>query len=110
MNLLWDKFAIRFELIWKVLKELLACEGIEAIRTGSSCESIKSANQYYPPASRKMYGWICYPNNMAHIYNGNAANALAQEIIDRFIELEHSIFTRYGSILERLYGRKQHGS
>lgn len=48
MNLLWDKFAIRFELIWKVLKELLACEGIEAIRTGSSCESIKSAYQYYP--------------------------------------------------------------
>lgn len=31
---------------------------------------------------------------MEHIYNGNAANALAQEIIDRFIELEHSIFTR----------------
>ena len=100
-------FAIQFELAWKVLKELLAYEGVEAARTGSPREIIKQAYQYYPCIQEDVWlDMLSQRNNMAHIYDGNAANALAQEIIDRFIpafdELEHSACTRYGSILETL--------
>lgn len=89
-------FAIQFELAWKVLKELLAYEGVEAARTGSPREIIKQAYQYYPCIQEDVWlDMLSQRNNMAHIYDGNAANALAQEIIDRFIpafnELEHSI-------------------
>lgn len=43
-----DKFSIQFELGWKVLKELLTYEGINAAKTGSPREIIKQAYQYYP--------------------------------------------------------------
>lgn len=102
-----DKFSIQFELAWKVLKELLAYEGVEMARTGSPREIIKQAYQYYPCIQEDVWlDMLSQRNNMAHIYDGNAANALAQEIIDRFIpaftELEHSICIRYESILETL--------
>lgn len=42
-----DKFSIQFELGWKVLKELLTYEGINAAKTGSPREIIKQAYQYY---------------------------------------------------------------
>lgn len=100
-------FAIQFELAWKILKELLAYEGVEVARTGSPREIIKQAYQYYPCIQEDVWlDMLSQRNNMAHIYDGNAANALAQEIIDRFIpaftELEHSICIRYESILETL--------
>lgn len=45
-------------------------------------------------------------NNMAHIYDGNAAQALAQEIINRFIPafetLGKSICERYADLLDTL--------
>ena len=45
-------------------------------------------------------------NNMAHIYDGTAAKALAQEIISRFIpafeKLEKSICERYADLLDTL--------
>ena len=90
-------FAIQFELAWKVLKELLAYEGVEAARTGSPREIIKQAYQYYPCIQEDVWlDMLSQRNNMAHIYDGNAANALAQEIIDRFIpafdELERVVF------------------
>lgn len=102
-----DKFSIQFELAWKVLKELLTYEGVEMARTGSPREIIKQAYQYYPCIQEDVWlDMLSQRNNMAHIYDGNAANALAQEIIDRFIpaftELEHSICIRYESILETL--------
>ena len=100
-------FAIQFELAWKVLNELLAYEGVEAARTGSPREIIKQAYQYYPCIQEDVWlDMLSQRNNMAHIYDGNAANALAQEIIDHFIpafdELERSICARYSSILETL--------
>ena len=100
-------FAIQFELAWKVLKDLLAYEGVEAAQTGSPREIIKQAYQYYPCIQEDVWlDMLSQRNDMAYIYDGNAANALAQEVIDRFVpafnELEHSIRTRYGAILETL--------
>ena len=77
-----DKFSIQFELGWKVLKELLTYEGIDAAKTGSPREIIKQAYQYYPCIEEDVWlDMLSQRNNMAHIYDGNAAKALAQEII-----------------------------
>ena len=60
-------FAIQFELAWKVLKELLTYEGIEAARTGSPREIIKQAYQYYPCIQED----VCY-----------------DEIIEKYVEIK----------------------
>ena len=102
-----DKFSIQFELGWKVLKELLTYEGINAAKTGSPREIIKQAYQYYPCIEEDVWlDMLSQRNNMAHIYDGNAAKALAQEIISRFIpafeKLEKSICERYADLLDTL--------
>ena len=69
-----DKFSIQFELGWKVLKELLTYEGIDAAKTGSPREIIKQAYQYYPCIEEDVWlDMLSQRNNMAHIYDGNAA-------------------------------------
>ena len=102
-----DKFSIQFELGWKVLKELLTYEGINAAKTGSPREIIKQAYQYYPCIEEDVWlDMLSQRNNMAHIYNGNAAKELASEIIRRFIpafeKLEKSICERYADLLDTL--------
>ena len=102
-----DKFSIQFELGWKVLKELLTYEGIDAAKTGSPREIIKQAYQYYPCIEEDVWlDMLSQRNNMAHIYDGNAAKALAQDIIRRFIpafeKLEKSICERYADLLDTL--------
>ena len=68
-----DKFSIQFELGWKVLKELLTYEGIDAAKTGSPREIIKQAYQYYPCIEEDVWlDMLSQRNNMAHIYDGNA--------------------------------------
>ena len=74
-----DKFSIQFELGWKVLKELLTYEGINAAKTGSPREIITQAYQYSPCIVDDVWlDMLSQCNNMAHIYDGNAAKALAQ--------------------------------
>ena len=102
-----DKFSIQFELGWKVLKELLTYEGIDAAKTGSPREIIKQAYQYYPCIEEDVWlDMLSQRNNMAHIYDGNAAKELASEIIRRFIpafeKLEKSICERYADLLDTL--------
>lgn len=92
---------------WKVLKELLTYEGIDAAKTGSPREIIKQAYQYYPCIEEDVWlDMLSQRNNMAHIYDGNAAQALAQEIINRFIPafetLGKSICERYADLLDTL--------
>ena len=65
---------------------MLTYEGIDAAKTGSPREIIKQAYQYYPCIEEDVWlDMLSQRNNMAHIYDGNAAKALAQEIISRFI-------------------------
>ena len=66
-----DKFSVQFELGWKVLKELLTYEGINAAKTGSPREIIKQAYQYYPCIEEDVWlDMLSQRNNMAHIYDG----------------------------------------
>ena len=70
-------------------------------------EIIKQAYQYYPFIEEDVWlDMLSQRNNMAHIYNGNAAKELASEIIRRFIpafeKLEKSICERYADLLDTL--------
>ena len=81
-----DKFFVQFELGWKVLKELLKYEGVEAAVTGSPRVIIKEAYKVFPFLNEDIWlSMLRARNDMTHIYNGTAARRLVQVILDSFI-------------------------
>ncbi|MDE6944574.1 MAG: HI0074 family nucleotidyltransferase substrate-binding subunit [Lachnospiraceae bacterium] len=99
-----DKFSIQFELGWKVLKELLAYEGSTAAATGSPRGIIKEAYAVYPFFDGELWlDMLKDRNDMAHIYDGNAAGELVERIlscyIPEFIRLERELNRQYADIL-----------
>ncbi len=99
-----DKFSIQFELGWKVLKELLAYEGSSAAATGSPRGIIKEAYAVYPFFDGEIWlDMLKDRNDMAHIYDGNAAGELVERIlscyIPEFIRLERELNRQYADIL-----------
>ena len=99
-----DKFSVQFELGWKLLKELLAYEGSKASVTGSPRGSIKEAYAVYPFFDGDIWlDMLKDRNDMAHIYNGNAANDLVKRILEeyipQFLKLEEELVRMYGDIL-----------
>ena len=99
-----DKFSVQFELGWKLLKELLAYEGSKASVTGSPRGIIKEAYTVYPFFDGDIWlDMLKDRNDMAHIYNGNAANDLVKRILEeyipQFLKLEEELVRMYGDIL-----------
>lgn len=99
-----DKFSVQFELGWKLLKELLAYEGSKASVTGSPRGTIKEAYAVYPFFDGDIWlDMLKDRNDMAHIYNGNAANDLVKRILEeyipQFLKLEEELVRMYGDIL-----------
>ena len=99
-----DKFSVQFELGWKLLKELLAYEGSKASVTGSPRGIIKEAYAVYPFFDGDIWlDMLKDRNDMAHIYNGNAANDLVKRILEeyipQFLKLEEELVRMYGDIL-----------
>ena len=99
-----DKFCIQFELGWKLLKELLAYEGSAASATGFPRSIIKEAYSVYPLFDGELWlKMLRERNDMAHIYNGNAANDLVKRILEEyippFLKLEEELVRMYGDIL-----------
>ena len=99
-----DKFSVQFELGWKLLKELLAYEGSKASVTGSPRGIIKEAYAVYPFFDGDIWlDMLKDRNDMAHIYNGNAANDLVKRILEKyipqFLKLEEELVRMYGDIL-----------
>ena len=99
-----DKFSVQFELGWKLLKELLAYEGSKASVTGSPRGIIKEAYAVYPFFDGDIWlDMLKDRNDMAHIYNGNAANDLVKRILEeyipQFLKLEEELVMMYGDIL-----------
>ncbi len=77
-----DKFCIQFELGWRLLKELLAYEGSVASATGFPRSIIKEAYSVYPLFDGELWlKMLRERNDMAHIYDGNAAKELVGRII-----------------------------
>lgn len=102
-----DKFSIQFELGWKVLKELLAYEGSSAAATGSPRGIIKEAYAVYPFFDGELWlDMLKDRNDMAHIYDGNAAGELVERIlscyIPEFIRLERELNRQYADILKTI--------
>ena len=102
-----DKFSIQFELGWKVLKELLAYEGSTAAATGSPRGIIKEAYAVYPFFDGELWlDMLKDRNDMAHIYDGNAAGELVERIlscyIPEFIRLERELNRQYADILRTI--------
>lgn len=102
-----DMFFIQFELAWKVLKELLRYEGESVANSGSPREIIKAAYAVYDFIDEKL--WISMlkeRNNMAHLYDGNAAVELVDKIIAMYIpmfcQMQKEIENRYQGIIETL--------
>lgn len=100
-----DKFSLQFELGWKLLKRLLAHEGVAVAATGSPREIVKAASRYYGFIDEET--WLAMlrdRNNSAHIYDGEAAAALVRTIIDRYIpeftRLREGLVSRYGALLD----------
>ena len=99
-----DKFSLQFELGWKVLKELLRYEGSSIAVTGSPREILKAAYGIYDFMEEDVWlSMLRKRNDMAHIYDGEAARVMVDTIlkvyIPAFIRLRDGIQKRYGDEL-----------
>lgn len=81
-----DKFMIQFELSWKVLKELLKYEGDIEAASGSPRQILKAAFKNYDFIHEEIWlDMLNDRNQTAHIYDGNAAERLAEKILAEYI-------------------------
>lgn len=72
-----DKFFVQFELGWKVLKELLRYEGVEASAVGSPRVIIKEAYKVFSFVDEAVWlSMLRARNDMTHIYDRQAAGRL----------------------------------
>lgn len=102
-----DKFFIQFELGWKVLKELLKYEGKSIANSGSPREIVKAAYGIYDFIDESVWlSMLKNRNDMAHIYDGDAAKRLVRLIIEQyipaFIQLRDEINSRYEDVLKEI--------
>lgn len=102
-----DKFAIQFELSWKVLKELMKYEGKAIANTGSPREILKAAYSVYPFVDETVFlSMLKNRNDMSHIYDGNAARRLVgiilSEYIPMFEKLKDDILNHYGKEIDNI--------
>ena len=96
-----DKFFVQFELGWKVLKELLRYEGVEASAVGSPRVIIKEAYKVFSFVDEAVWlSMLRARNDMTHIYDRQAAGRLVQvilkEYIPAFAKLKKDIMEYYG--------------
>lgn len=102
-----DKFFIQFELGWKLLKELLTYEGSKASASGSPRNIIKESYAVYPFFDGDIWlKMLKERNDMAHVYDGNAAKELVRRIlrdyIPEFQKLEAELNENYGDTLKTI--------
>ena len=80
------KFSLQFELAWKLLKETLLYEGNVAAASGSPREVLKAAFATYDFISEDIWlEMLRARNDMAHIYDGDAAKRMVERIIDAYV-------------------------
>ena len=106
MSGILSQFSIQFELGWKVLKRLSEYEGMSK-GIGSPRGIIKAAYQYLVFMNEDLWlSMLKDRNDTAHLYDGAAAQALADRIITRYIpefqRMRAAIEERYGSELANL--------
>ncbi len=102
-----DKFFIQFELSWKVLKEVLRYEGENAANSGSPREILKAAYEVYDFIDEDIWlDMLKSRNDRTHIYDGDAAKRLVDNILHRHIpefeKLRVSLIKRYRDVLPQI--------
>lgn len=102
-----DKFAIQFELGWKVLKELLVYEGTSIGKTGSPRQIIKEAYLIYDFMDETIWLHMLRDrNDTSHIYDGELAKPLVERILEEYIpemvRMKENIIDRYKNILDSI--------
>lgn len=96
-----DKFCVQFELGWKLFKELLKYEGKGIAATVSPRQIIKGAYEIYDFLEEGLWlEMLRDRNDMAHIYDGDAARELVDKIIAQYI----GEFQKCSLELEKRYG------
>lgn len=99
-----DKFAVQFELGWKLLKRLLAYEGEPAAATGSPRDVLKAASAIYDFMDEDVWlSMLRDRNKMMHIYDANEAASLLKATLERYLpefeRLQKGLLVRYGEML-----------
>ena len=99
-----DKFAVQFELGWKLLKRLLAYEGESAVATGSPRDVVKAATAIYDFMDED--AWLSMlrdRNKTMHIYDAAEAASLLRATLERYLpefeRLQEGLLARYGKML-----------
>lgn len=96
-----SKFALQFELAWKLLKETLAYEGIAEATSGSPREILKAAFAAYDFIDEDLWlEMLKTRNELSHIYDGDAARIT----VDRIVEAYTPAFQTLKTGLDELYG------
>lgn len=102
-----DKFFIQFDLGWKLFKDLLRHEGRSEASTGSPREIIKAAYKVYDFMDEETWLlMLAERNNLAHLYDEEAAKVLVKHILDDYIKefkkIRTSLLKKYGEGFIRL--------
>lgn len=95
-----DKFAMQFELAWKLLKKVLQYEGRLEAAVSSPRGVIKVAYSSYDFIDEDVWLRMLNDRNAAeHVYDSKMAIRLVNDINDKYI----SVFKNLLSDLERIY-------
>lgn len=95
-----DKFAMQFELSWKLLRNALEYEGRTEAATGSPRGIIKAAYATYPFIDEEPWLAMLDDRNAAeHVYDAKFASELVGNILDSYIPEFEKLLTE----LEKLY-------
>ena len=96
-----DKFAMQFELAWKLLQKALAYEGRLDAATGSPRGVIKAAYSAYDFIDEQAWLRMLDDRNAAeHVYDSKLAARLVQAVLNEYI----GVFDGLLSSLQRRYG------
>ena len=96
-----DKFAMQFELSWKLLQKTLGYEGLAAAATGSPRGILKEAYSAYDFIDEDIWLDMLEDRNKAnHVYDSEMAARLVSDILATYI----GEFDKLRSRLEELYG------
>lgn len=96
-----DKFAMQFELAWKLLQKALRFEGLTDAKTGSPRSIIKAAYATYDFIDEPLWLRMLDDRNASeHVYDSALAERLVDSILSLYIPafkdlLEH-LDTQYG--------------
>lgn len=101
-----DKFALQFELSWKLLKEALSYEGVVEAQSGSPRDILKAAYATYDFIEESVWlEMLQSRNTVMHLYDGEAALRQVRKILDAYIpafsQLDRDLRSRYGEELGR---------